>query len=113
MNTSSISHDKAIATTEGQEEMTENNEVLLGTIRSKAVGARFYDGIVSRGEQVILKREPGNVYDRNAIRVDNIRNVQIGHISRGEAATLAPLMDDSKISLQGLRLLSRNYLIKI
>lgn len=33
-------------------------------------------------EMVILVREPENPYDRWAIRVDNVRNVKVGHLPR-------------------------------
>lgn len=56
------------------------------------MGVRFYNGIATPGEHVILKREPQNQYDPNAIRVDNVMNVQIGHIPRGIAAKLAKYM---------------------
>lgn len=38
-------------------------------------------------------REPRNPYDRNAIQVKNINNVQVGHIQRNDAFLLSPLMD--------------------
>lgn len=40
--------------------------------------SRYYQGVVSRYENVILKREPENRYDRNAIQVKNISDVQVG-----------------------------------
>lgn len=61
------------------------------------MGVRFYNGIATPGEHVILKREPQNQYDRNAIRIDNIMGIQIGHIGRGVAAKLAPYMVCSTI----------------
>ena len=36
---------------------------------SKIVGVQHYTGLVSDGEKVVLRREPSNVYDRNAIQV--------------------------------------------
>ena len=47
------------------------------------------------GEYVTLVREPRNAYDRNAVRCDNLAGTQVGHVSRGLAAALAPLLDDS------------------
>ena len=41
-------------------------------------------------------REPKNQYDRNAIRVDNFSNEQVGHVGRAWAAALAPLMDEKR-----------------
>lgn len=63
-----------------------------GNLETKIVGVRFYNGIATPGEHVILKREPQNQYDPNAIRIDNIMGIQIGHIGRGVAAKLAPYM---------------------
>lgn len=56
------------------------------------MGVRFYRGHANPKERVILKREPTNQYDRNAIRVDNVMGAQIGHIPREMAAKLAPYM---------------------
>ena len=50
--------------------------------------------MVHAGEYVSLVREPRNAYDPNAVRVDNLRGVQVGHIKRAVAAALAPVMDD-------------------
>jgi SWI/SNF-related matrix-associated actin-dependent regulator of chromatin subfamily A3 len=38
---------------------------------------------------VMIKREPGNPHDKNAIRIDNVQGAQIGHIPRNLAAKLA------------------------
>ena len=64
-----------------------------GTIYSKVVGIRYYRGFASEGEYVTLNREPRNAFDRNAIRVDNVRGQQIGHIPRQIAAKLARYLD--------------------
>lgn len=56
------------------------------------MGVRFYNGVATSGEHVLLKREPQNQYDSNAIRVDNVMGAQIGHIPRGVAAKLAKYM---------------------
>jgi len=50
---------------------------------------------------VKLVREPSNQYDRNAIRVLNINGIQVGHIPRNVAVKLAPLLDQSKVSVEG------------
>ncbi|CAG8588404.1 11258_t:CDS:10, partial [Gigaspora rosea] len=49
---------------------------------------------------VTLIREPSNPYDKNAIRVDNIMSVQVGHIPRDVAAALAPLTDNGEIKIE-------------
>ncbi|KAJ5921227.1 hypothetical protein N7466_009553 [Penicillium verhagenii] len=79
-----------------------SNTMLYGSLETKIVGVRFYRGIATPGEYVILKREPRNQYDRNAIRVDNIMGIQIGHIGRGLAAKLAPYMDPKDLHVEGI-----------
>lgn len=64
----------------------------VGAIDGKIVGIRYYDGYATAGEQVMVKREPGNPYDSNAIRINNVHGTQIGHIPRNLAAKLAPYM---------------------
>ena len=67
--------------------------VCYGAFSTAIVGIQYYNGIVSRKEQVRLVREPTNRYDRNAIRVDNIRGEQVGHIPRDAAVYLSPMLD--------------------
>ena len=67
--------------------------VALGALGSTIVGVRYYTGVVHVGEYVDLVREPRNAYDANAVRVDNLRRTQVGHLPRGLAAVLAPLVD--------------------
>jgi hypothetical protein len=45
---------------------------------SKVVGVQYYRGIATMDENLLLVREPRNQYDRNAIRVDNVANIQVG-----------------------------------
>lgn len=40
----------------------------------------------------MVKREPGNPYDLNAIRVNNVQGTQIGHLPRVLAGKLAPYL---------------------
>jgi len=63
------------------------------------VGVRYYRGNANPGEHVVLKREPENQYDPNAIRVDNVMGAQIGHIGRQVAAKLAKYMVNCTTSL--------------
>lgn len=72
-----------------------------GNLHSKIVGVRFYNGNANPGEQILMKREPGNPYDPNAIRIDNVQNTQIGHIPRQMASKLAPFMDNSYLHCEG------------
>ncbi|KUJ16374.1 putative SWI/SNF-related matrix-associated actin-dependent regulator of chromatin subfamily A member 3-like 1 [Mollisia scopiformis] len=74
----------------------------VGVIEDKIVGVRYYNGLATPGEQVMIRREPGNPYDSNAIRINNVQEVQIGHIPRALAAKLAPLMDSRAIVLEGI-----------
>ena len=39
---------------------------------------------------------------RNAIKVENIGRMQVGHIPRENAARLAPLMDRREITVEGV-----------
>jgi hypothetical protein len=49
------------------------------------------------GDALILKREPNNPYDKNAIAVLTKSNEQVGYIGKDLAIKLAPLMDDGAI----------------
>lgn len=80
----------------------EVQDELYGQLTSEVVGIRHYRGLVGPGEEVLLIREPTNPYDRNAIQVKNISRVQVGHIPRGVAAKLAPLMDQKLITVEGV-----------
>lgn len=61
---------------------------------AKIVGVQHYGGVVSDREGIVLRRQPENPYDRNAVQVLNVRNEQIGHLPREVAAALAPIMDE-------------------
>lgn len=73
----------------------------LGAIDGKIVGIRYYDGYATVGEQVMVQREPGNPYDSNAIRINNVHGTQIGHLPRNLAAKLAPYMDSRTLVIEG------------
>jgi HIRAN domain/SNF2-related domain len=64
----------------------------LLTLAFTSTGIRYYRGVAHPGEYVTLVREPSNPYDRNAIRVDNMRGEKVGHIKRELAAVLSPVM---------------------
>ena len=78
-----------------------DNYELYGILNTKIVGCRFYDGRVTVGEYVTVRREPSNPYDRNAIRIDNVSAKQIGHIPKQVAAKLAGLMDSRALLVEG------------
>lgn len=67
-------------------------------IVSSVVGSTFYQGasnLLGRlrpGNPLNLQRQPQNKYDKNAIGVF-FSSTQLGHLPRGLAAELAPLMD--------------------
>lgn len=95
--------DDVFETIQGTQAAVANNEELIhyGDINTKVVGVRFYNGHASRGEQILMRREPGNPYDRNAIRIDNVAGNQIGHIPRNMAMKLARFMDNKWLHLEG------------
>ncbi|PPJ54891.1 hypothetical protein CBER1_06022 [Cercospora berteroae] len=70
---------------------------LYGDLDTKIVGCQYYRGYSNRGEHVLLKREPGNPYDSNAIRVDSVAHTQIGHIPRRIAEKLAKYIDNRSL----------------
>lgn len=80
---------------------TSQNYELYGTINTKVVGIQYYTGHATIGEHVIVRREPSNPYDPNALRVENVQRAQIGHIPRAMAAKLAKYMDAGKILVEG------------
>jgi SWI/SNF-related matrix-associated actin-dependent regulator of chromatin subfamily A3 len=78
---------------------SDSAQLHYGDVNTKIVGVRYYRGQATIGEHVVLKREPQNQYDRNAIRVDNVMGAQVGHIPRNMAAKLASYM--VSVSLAG------------
>jgi SWI/SNF-related matrix-associated actin-dependent regulator of chromatin subfamily A3 len=87
---------------EPADETAEEDHVLIGSCSYTVVGIRYYQGVAHPGEFVDLKREPSNPYDRNAIRVDNMRGEKVGHIKKEQASILAPIMDSA--DREGLKL---------
>ena len=67
-------------------------------ICTRVAGVTF-DGrqaVISRmsiGEKILLKREPNNPYDHNAIRVERSNGQQIGYLNRHLASTLATIFE--------------------
>ena len=78
-----------------------DNYELYGILNTKIVGIRFYTGRATVGEYVVVKREPRNPYDSNAVRINNVMGDQIGHLSRQCAAKLAPFMDSKALLVEG------------
>jgi SWI/SNF-related matrix-associated actin-dependent regulator of chromatin subfamily A3 len=77
-----------------------NDYCLYGNFQTKIVGCRYYNGYVTTGELVLVRREPNNQYDRNAIQVLNVRGEQIGHIPRTIAAKIATFMDKKTLIVE-------------
>ncbi|KAG5722646.1 putative SWI/SNF-related matrix-associated actin-dependent regulator of chromatin subfamily A member 3-like 1, partial [Termitomyces sp. T112] len=75
---------------------------LYCSMKTNVVGIQYYKGLVGPGEQVLLIREPGNPYDRNAVQVKNISQVQVGHLPRQLVAKLAPLLDNHLVTVEGI-----------
>ncbi|XP_057549405.1 putative SWI/SNF-related matrix-associated actin-dependent regulator of chromatin subfamily A member 3-like 1 [Amaranthus tricolor] len=75
---------------------------MVGFVIVNIVGVQYYSGRISGREMVGLVREPLNVYDENAIKVLNTRGAQVGHIERGAAKVLAPLIDIQLIFVEGI-----------
>ncbi|XP_051148927.1 putative SWI/SNF-related matrix-associated actin-dependent regulator of chromatin subfamily A member 3-like 1 [Andrographis paniculata] len=75
---------------------------LVGFVIVNVVGLRHYQGTISSHELVGLVREDTNPFDGNAIRVMNMRSVQVGHIERSAAAVLSPLIDAGLITVEGI-----------
>jgi SWI/SNF-related matrix-associated actin-dependent regulator of chromatin subfamily A3 len=71
-----------------------------GTMHERIVGVRYYNGYATTGEMVVLRREPHNQYDSNAIKVSNVQGHQIGHIRRQMAAKLAKYMDERSLLIE-------------
>ena len=67
-------------------------------IETRVVGVTFEDrqAVVSKlvcGEHVLLRREPNNPFDQNAIRVEREDGEQIGYLDRHLASEIAPKFD--------------------
>lgn len=82
---------------DGEEEL-----FYYGSGRAKIVGVRYYDGIISDGEEAELQRDPTNEYDANAVEVKNAFRQKLGHIPKELAAWVAPLLDCGAVSVQAV-----------
>ncbi|KAF5838000.1 P-loop containing nucleoside triphosphate hydrolase protein [Dunaliella salina] len=87
---------------EHQEDEFGSDFVPMGHFRTEVVGIRYYQGGVNMWEMVILERDHHNAYDENAIKVNNVEGVKVGHISAVQAAVLAPLLDTHKLHIEGV-----------
>jgi hypothetical protein len=79
-----------------------NDSRELGTLETRIVGIQYYEGEVDKGDKVSFKRDPANTHDKNAIEVHNPGNKMVGHLPGEYVAFLAPLIDEEKITLEGV-----------
>ena len=68
---------REIDLTEDFDDDVYENYRLYGILNTEIVGYRFYDGQATVGEYVKVRREPGNPYDGNAIRIDNVGAIRL------------------------------------
>ncbi|KAL2228148.1 UNVERIFIED_CONTAM: chromatin subfamily A member 3-like 1 [Sesamum indicum] len=76
--------------------------LMVGFVIVNVVGLRHYSGTISGRELVGLVRDELNPYDGNAIKVLNMRSVQVGYLDRSAAAVLSPLIDGRLITIEGI-----------
>ncbi|KAK8051405.1 SNF2 family N-terminal domain-containing protein [Apiospora rasikravindrae] len=82
---------------------------LYGSLENKIVGVRYYNGVATPHELVVLRREAHNQYDSNAIRVDNVMGNQIGHLPRTVVSKLAPYVDRGDLVLEAVLIGEKGY----
>jgi SWI/SNF-related matrix-associated actin-dependent regulator of chromatin subfamily A3 len=75
---------------------------LYGNLHGKIVGVRYYNGYATVGEMVVVRREPHNQYDSNAIQVLNVQGTQIGHLPRTISSKLAKYMDNRSLLIEAV-----------
>ena len=68
------------------------------TIHTRVVGVTFNgrQGVIKQltaGEPLLLKREPYNKYDANAVSVERLNGAQLGYLSKELVRELAPHLD--------------------
>ncbi len=73
---------------------------LLGAFDAEIVGIRHYAGKIELDGTFRCRREPGNEYDKNAIKVMNEEGEQVGYLDSQMAKILAPYLDDKSIRLR-------------
>jgi hypothetical protein len=69
---------------------------------------------VSLGQTLILHREKGNPHDSNAVAVRTQSGTMLGHLSRFDAARLAPALDrGAQVAVQVEELVAKPARIRI
>lgn len=76
------------------EEDESENEFYTKVVGVTFEGRQRYIRRMSEGEEVVLERDPSNIYDKNAIKVINESGYQIGFIAKDLAEKMAPNMDN-------------------
>lgn len=62
--------------------------------RDEIIEELYLSGNLDLGQELLLKRQPYNTHDRNAIAVVHPKtNEQVGFIPKATASNLAPIMD--------------------
>jgi single-stranded-DNA-specific exonuclease len=77
----------------------------LREIRSKIVGITFDNRMefvkqLKQGEQLFLKREKDNQYDKNAVALENKSGNPLGYLKKELSLTIAPEMDSEKYTYE-------------
>eukprot|EP00026_Physarum_polycephalum_P000850 Phypoly_transcript_00851.p1 GENE.Phypoly_transcript_00851~~Phypoly_transcript_00851.p1 ORF type:complete len:1234 (+),score=266.85 Phypoly_transcript_00851:200-3901(+) len=80
----------------------DEEEVYFGNLRIKLIRTQLYSGIVSKEENVNVVREISDPQDPDAFAVYNILNVKVGNLDKQPASILAPLVDSSKLRIEGV-----------
>ncbi|KAG8367813.1 hypothetical protein BUALT_Bualt16G0111700 [Buddleja alternifolia] len=75
---------------------------MVGFLDVDVVAHRHYQGTTSCCESVELVRDESNPNDQNAIKVFDMRSVQVGHLEPLVAAVLSPLIDAGSITIEGI-----------
>ena len=77
-------------------------DVLLGHFVSKCVGIQHYrqNGERYTKEPLHLRRDPTNVYDRNAIAVRTLTGRSVGQVQRVDALAVARVADDKALRIK-------------
>lgn len=84
-----------------------SHEYRSGSCICTRVAGVTFDGrqsVVARlniGEKILLKREPTNPYDHNAIRIERQNGRQIGYLNRHLAAMLVLFFDNYQQTVHG------------
>ncbi|CAI7783833.1 unnamed protein product [Closterium sp. NIES-54] len=94
--------EEVVDASQGGATQAEDDRTYIGSVLFNIKGLQHYPGTVNPREMVRLIREPNNAHDRNAIRVDNIRGQEVGHVEAKMACHLAPLVDAGLVAIEGL-----------